>query len=80
MHRAANRVNHTSGTRNRTSDSRSSSRTGTGRFKKGRKIGAGGFGSVYLCTSTESGNQYVLKEVSLRGLSASDQTAAVREV
>merc|ERR1712166_969209 len=53
---------------------------GIGRFIKGRKIGAGGFGCCYLCTSAESGNRYVIKEVSTRGMSATDQDAALREV
>ena len=53
---------------------------GIGRFIKGRKIGAGGFGCCFLCTSAESGNRYVIKEVSTRGMSATDQDAALREV
>ena len=49
-------------------------------YVKGRKIGRGSFGTVYVGTSSNSGETVVIKEVELRGLSGKDLKASVAEV
>jgi serine/threonine protein kinase len=47
---------------------------------KGKQLGSGSFGTVYLATHSTSGEQVVLKEVNLRGLNAKDVKSSMAEV
>ena len=49
-------------------------------YNKGKKIGSGSFGTVFLGTDKSSGETVVLKEIALRGLSAKDVKASLAEV
>jgi len=50
-----------------------------GQYKKGKQLGSGAFGTVFVGTST-SGEQVVLKEVNLRGLNPRDVKSSMAEV
>ena len=50
------------------------------RYTKGKSIGKGSFGTVFLATSAGTGETVVLKEVNLRGLSGKDLKASMAEV
>jgi serine/threonine protein kinase len=54
--------------------------TAASKYKKGKQIGRGSFGAVYLGTGALSGEQVVLKEVNLRGLSSKDLKGSMAEV
>ena len=47
---------------------------------KGKQLGSGSFGTVYLATHSTSGEQVVLKEVNLRGLNSKDVKSSMAEV
>ena len=49
-------------------------------YTKGKQIGRGSFGNVYLGTVKASGETVVIKEVELQGLSSKDQKLSMAEV
>ena len=50
------------------------------KYVKGKVLGSGSFGTVYLGTHGASGEQVVIKEVNLRGLNARDVKSSMAEV
>jgi len=53
---------------------------GKGDYVKGKKIGTGSFGTVFLATHKATGETCVLKEIALRGLSEKDLKMSMAEV
>jgi serine/threonine protein kinase len=49
-------------------------------FQEVRKVGAGGFGKVYLCIHKLDGNAYCIKKVRIMGPRESDQSRMIKKI
>jgi NIMA (never in mitosis gene a)-related kinase 1/4/5 len=49
------------------------------KYQRGRLLGKGSFGAAYLATERSTGQQYVLKEISLARMQPEERKAARQE-